>query len=60
MKRPKRGPGRPAFEEGTARTGVFTLKVSDEERAAIDAAAKRAGLPVTQWARDALLEVAAR
>ena len=51
----KRGPGRPAFEEGTARTAVFTLKVSDQERAAINAAAERAGKPVSQWARETLV-----
>jgi predicted HicB family RNase H-like nuclease len=51
----KRGPGRPAFTEGTARTVVFTLKVSEEERESIEVAAERAGKPVTQWAREALL-----
>ncbi len=55
----KRGPGRPAFEEGTARTIVFTLKLSDAERAMIRAAAERAGKPVTQWAREALLSATA-
>jgi hypothetical protein len=40
--------------EGTARTGVFTLKLSDEERIAIQAAAERAGTSVSQWARAAL------
>jgi uncharacterized protein (DUF1778 family) len=34
---------------------VFSLKLSDDERAAIDAAAERAGKPVTRWARDVLL-----
>ena len=57
--RGKRGPGRPAFEEGTARTAVFTLKVSDQERAAFDAAAERAGKSLSQWAREALLTAAA-
>ena len=51
----RKGPGRPAFRDGTARTGVFTLKLSDEERAAINAAAKRSGKSVSQWAREALL-----
>lgn len=51
----KRGPGRPALAEGTARTIVFTLKVSEDERTAIEAAAERAGKPVTQWAREMLL-----
>jgi hypothetical protein len=54
-RRYERGPGRPAFAEGTARTGVFTLKVSADERAAIVDAAERAGKPVTQWARETLL-----
>lgn len=54
----RRGPGRPAFQEGTARTNVFTMKLSDAERAAIDEAAERAGKPVSRWARDALLRVA--
>ena len=47
----KVGPGRPAFAEGTARTGVFTIRLSDEERA---------GKPVTQWAREMLLAASAR
>jgi predicted HicB family RNase H-like nuclease len=51
----KRGPGRPAFAEGTARTGVFTIRLSDEERAALEAAAEQAGKPVTQWAREVLI-----
>jgi hypothetical protein len=56
----KVGPGRPAFAEGTARTGVFTIRLSDEERAAIKAGAERAGKPVTQWAREMLLAASAR
>jgi transposase-like protein len=47
--------GRPPKPEGTARTGVFAFKLSEEERAAIVAAAERAGKPVTQWARETLL-----
>jgi|GEM_PF-3195612 hypothetical protein len=54
----KRGPGRPAFTEGTARTEVFTLKLSADERAAIIGAAERDGKLVTQWAREALLTAA--
>lgn len=56
----RRGPGRPAFAGGTARTGSFTVKVSDDERAQIEAAAHRAGKRVTEWARDALLSAANR
>jgi predicted HicB family RNase H-like nuclease len=55
----KRGPGRPAFETGKARTGSFTVKVSDDERAEFEAAAARAGKPVTTWAREALLAASA-
>lgn len=47
--------GRPPLPRGTARTEVFALKLSEEERAAIDAAAERDGKPVTGWARDALM-----
>lgn len=53
-----RGPGRPSFADGTARTSVFTLKLSDEERAAIETAAKREGETVSSWARGALLSAA--
>lgn len=45
---------------GTAKVGVFTLRLSAEERASIEAAAERAGKPVTQWAREAVLAAAER
>jgi len=41
--------------KGTARTGSFTVKVSDDERAKIEAASARAGKPATTWAREILL-----
>jgi len=50
--------GRPPLAEGTARTQVFSIKLSAEERAAIEAAAERAGQQVTRWARDALVSAA--
>lgn len=53
-----RGPGRPALPKGTAKVGMFAVRLSAEARAAIDAAAERAGVPVTQWARDALMRAA--
>lgn len=37
---------------------MFTLKMSEAERAKIRAAAERAGKPVTQWARNILLAAA--
>jgi uncharacterized protein (DUF1778 family) len=49
--------GRPSLGD-RARGDVFTLRLTKEERAALDIAAERAGKPVTQWARDALLAVA--
>jgi hypothetical protein len=47
--------GIPALIDAIA---TFTT-LSDEERAAIIAAAGRAGLPVTQWAREVLLHASA-
>ena len=47
--------GRPPLPRGTARTEVFAMKLSAEERTALDEAAEKAGKPVTQWAREALL-----
>jgi tRNA A37 threonylcarbamoyladenosine dehydratase len=34
----QRGPGRPAFEERISRTGVFAIRLSDEDHVAITAA----------------------
>jgi predicted HicB family RNase H-like nuclease len=47
--------GRPPLAEGKARRIVFTVRISAEEHEAFVAAAERAGQPVTQWAREALL-----
>ena len=58
MSAAKRGPGRPSLPVGTARTVVFSIKLSREERAAISEAAERDGKPVTQWAREALIHCA--
>lgn len=59
MKRAKKAAkprmGRPPLPEGMVKT-VFTVRVTEAERAAIMAAAADAGKPVTQWAREALLE----
>lgn len=49
--------GRPPLPKGEARS-VFCLRFSDSERAAVDAAAKKSGEPVTQWARNTLLAAA--
>ena len=54
----KRYPGRPPMAEGTAHTSVFSLKLSDEERDKLRAAAERSEKTLSQWARDALLAAA--
>lgn len=51
----QRGPGRPPLAEGAAKARMFALRLTSEEHLAIEAAAARAGKPVTQWAREALL-----
>jgi len=56
---PKQKMGRPALPRGQVKA-VFAIRLSAEERAALDAAAERAGKPVSQWAREALLASAAR
>jgi hypothetical protein len=53
-----RRPGRPPLAAGKVRSAVFTLRLSAAERAAIIVAAARAGIPVTQWARDVLVTAA--
>jgi hypothetical protein len=44
--------------EGQAKATVFTVRVTPSERATFDEAARRAGLPVTKWARRELLSAA--
>lgn len=53
MTTPKRGPGRPPSEH--PRTHRIPVRVHDAEREAIEAAARRAGMPVAQWVREAAL-----
>lgn len=48
--------GRPPLPEGTAKTIVLTLRVSEAERDAIEAAAAQAGKPTSQWVREVLVE----
>jgi hypothetical protein len=50
--------GRPPLPDGEAREVVFTLRLTEAERAIILAAAKAAGIPPTRWARCALLKTA--
>lgn len=58
MKATKKGPGRPAFEEGTARTVLLAVRVSEEERATIERAAAHADKLLSQWVRETLLAAA--
>lgn len=58
MSREKRGPGRPPMPEGAAKATMFAIRLTPAERAAIDAAAERAGKGVSQWAREALIAAA--
>jgi hypothetical protein len=55
---PKPRMGRPPLPKGKARDIVFTVRMSPAERDEIVQAAKRDGVPATQWARGALLRAA--
>jgi len=47
--------GRPPLPKGDAKDVVFTLRMSVAERDELATVAKRAGQPVTQWARSVLV-----
>jgi hypothetical protein len=51
--------GRPKMPKGEAKAAVLTLRLTAAERRAADAAAKRAGLPVSEWARQAIVAASA-
>ena len=50
--------GRPPLPSGAAKGVVFTLRLTEDERDLLAAAAKRAKTPVTQWARATLVAAA--
>lgn len=56
-KKPKLG--RPKLPKGESKS-VFALRLNVAERETITNAAERAGKPVTQWAREALLAASER
>lgn len=61
MKRSKkRTAGRPPLPEGHAKASVLALRLTNDERAAIEAAAAQGGIALAQWARDALVAAAKR
>ena len=50
--------GRPPLDAGEARDSTLSVRTSEADRARIDAAAERAGLTTSEWARRALLGAA--
>jgi len=50
--------GRPPLPDAQRRDKPLRVRLSDEERALIDDAAKRHGKPTAKWAREVLLEQA--
>ena len=52
---PKARMGRPPLPDGAAKS-VFAIRLSDSERDAVKQAAKQAGKPMSQWAREVLLQ----
>lgn len=50
--------GRPPLPEGEAKARMFCLRLSPDERAAIDVAAGTAGESASEWARRVLLAAA--
>jgi len=51
--------GRPPLPKGSAKATLLSVRFTAEERAAINAAAERAALTVSDWARRVLLDNAA-
>lgn len=56
---PRHAGGRPP-EAGVARSARLEVRVTEEERAQIEAAARASGQPTQPWARSLLLEAAER
>ena len=57
----KRRRGRPRLDESAAKTEMFNIRLSIEERAILFMAAKRAGVRgESEWARAVLLQAARR
>jgi uncharacterized protein (DUF1778 family) len=52
--------GRPRFAEGKARGAPLSLRLTPSERAAVDAAAARAGRKLSDWCRDVLAAASRR
>lgn len=54
----KRGRGRPALPPDERKGQVLRLRIADEDKAAIKAAADKAGLSMSEWALERLLDAA--
>jgi len=52
--------GRPKLPKSERRSGRIEIRVSGPEQAAMDAAAGRAGLKLSEWLRDVALKAARR
>lgn len=51
--------GRPKLPKGTANSVLFAVKIAANEAKQIESAIKKSGLKKPDWARNALLKVAA-
>ena len=56
----RKGPGRPRLPASERKGKVFSVRLSREERAQVEAAAKARRLTAVAWAREILLEGARR
>jgi mobilization protein NikA len=52
----RKGPGRPPLPAAERKGKIFSVRLSREERAQVEAAAKARGLTAAAWARQVLLE----
>jgi uncharacterized protein (DUF1778 family) len=55
MTEPKRGRGRPKMAPGEAKTFIFSIRVSVDERSLIEKTAEAEGMSSSDWAREVLL-----
>ena len=55
----RRGAGRPALAKGEGKAAIFSVRLTQEERARVEQAAQSLGLKGSAWARLALLDAAA-
>lgn len=51
--------GRPPAAPGTRKQSTFSVRLTDEEREIVERAAHARGLGASEWARRALLRIAA-